>query len=163
MLIFDTSATSFGAKASIAITLCSFGVFTTGTPPYSLLPEFPCSHRRRAPASGIFGLLVGERRLHSGDDSAACHRNNTNEHLHVFSEFAVAGLLHWFTSPYVRRLVFDKRSNTMEIETLSILAQPQISRAHLAEITYPDTVRPQVTFAVSRFLLPAIAVRKQAS
>ncbi|EIE26861.1 hypothetical protein COCSUDRAFT_59369 [Coccomyxa subellipsoidea C-169] len=88
MLVFDTSATSLGAKASIAVTLCSFGIFTTG-------------------------------------------------------------LLHWFTSPYVRQLVFDKKSNTMEIETLSVFARPQITRAHLAEISYPDTIRPQVTFAVN--------------
>ena len=30
IIIFDTSATSLGAKAGIAATLCSFGVFTTG-------------------------------------------------------------------------------------------------------------------------------------
>ncbi len=65
---------------------------------------------------------------------------------------ACAGLLHWFTSPYVRQLVFDKKSNTMEIETLSVFARPQITRAHLAEISYPDTIRPQVTFAVSHWL-----------
>lgn len=32
ILLFDTSATTLGAKASIAFTLCSFGIFTTGTP-----------------------------------------------------------------------------------------------------------------------------------
>jgi hypothetical protein len=30
ILIFDTSATGLGAKASIAATLCTFGIFTTG-------------------------------------------------------------------------------------------------------------------------------------
>ncbi|BDA40457.1 Uncharacterized protein C1834.10c [Coccomyxa sp. Obi] len=89
MLLFDTSATSLGAKASIAVTLCSFGIFTTG-------------------------------------------------------------LLHWFTSPYVRRLVYDRKSETLEIETLSVFARPQITRTHLSEIAYPDTIRPQVTFAVKR-------------
>ena len=60
----------------------------------------------------------------------------------------LAGLLHWFTSPYVRRLVFDRSSGTLEINTLSVLAQPQTTRIHLSEIRYPDTLRPQVTFQV---------------
>ena len=59
-----------------------------------------------------------------------------------------AGLLHWFTSPYVRRLVFDRSSGTVELHTLSVLAQPQTTRIHLSEVRYPDTLRPQVTFKV---------------
>jgi hypothetical protein len=63
-----------------------------------------------------------------------------------------AGLLHWFTSPYVRQLVYDRKANTLQIETLSVFARPQITHVHLAEIAYPDTIRPQVTFSVSHSL-----------
>ena len=35
-----------------------------------------------------------------------------------------AGLLHWFTGPYVHRLSHDKGSNTVEVTTLSFLAKP---------------------------------------
>ena len=66
----------------------------------------------------------------------------------LISYTVLAGLLHWFTSPYVRRLVFDRSSGTLEINTLSIFAQPQTTRIHLSEIRYPDTLRPQVTFQV---------------
>jgi hypothetical protein len=59
------------------------------------------------------------------------------------------GLLHWFTSPYVRRLVYDRRSETLDLETLSVLARLLHTRAHLSEVTYPDTMRPQVTFKVN--------------
>ena len=60
----------------------------------------------------------------------------------------LAGLLHWFTSPYVRRLVYDRKSQTVEVHTWSVFARPQTTRIHLSEIRYPDTLRPQVTFQV---------------
>lgn len=59
-----------------------------------------------------------------------------------------AGLLHWFTSPYVRRLLFDKKSGSLDVEYLSLLARPQHMRAHISELAYPDTLKPQVTFKV---------------
>ena len=61
---------------------------------------------------------------------------------------AHAALLHWFTSPYVRRLVFDRESGTADVHTWSVFARPQMHRIHLSEIRYPDTLRPQVTFQV---------------
>lgn len=45
--------------------------------------------------------------------------------------------------------MYDRKLETLEIETLSVFARPQLTRAHLAEVAYPDTIRPQVTFAVS--------------
>ena len=62
-----------------------------------------------------------------------------------------AALLHWFTSPYVRRLVFYRISQTVELHTWSVFARPQVTRIHLSEVRYPDTLRPQVTFQVSLF------------
>ena len=62
-----------------------------------------------------------------------------------------AGLLHWFTSPYVRRLVFDRSSGTVDVHTWSVFARPQEMRIHLSEIRYPNTLRPQVTFQVSGY------------
>lgn len=60
------------------------------------------------------------------------------------------GLLHWFTSPYVHRLVFDRTSETLDLETLSVLARQQRTRAHMSQVAYPDTLKPQVTFQVRR-------------
>ena len=62
-----------------------------------------------------------------------------------------AALLHWFTSPYVRRLVFHRTSQIVELHTWSVFARPQVTRIHLSEVRYPDTLRPQVTFQVSLF------------
>ena len=61
---------------------------------------------------------------------------------------ASAGLLHWFTSPYVHRLVFDRTSQTLKLETLSVFARRQTTKAHLSQVAYPDTLKPQVTFQV---------------
>ena len=61
----------------------------------------------------------------------------------------LAGLLHWFTAPYVHRLVYDRRTGSVEAETINILGQRHISRFHVAEAAYPDTIRPQVTFEAS--------------
>ena len=66
----------------------------------------------------------------------------------MLSGCTCAGLLHWFTSPYVRRLVFDRSTEGLELETLSILARKQITRTHLSRVAYPDTLKPQVTFQV---------------
>ena len=66
-------------------------------------------------------------------------------------EILPAALLHWFTSPYVRRLVFNRTSQTLELHTWSVFARPQVTRIHLSEVRYPDTLRPQVTFQVSFF------------
>lgn len=67
----------------------------------------------------------------------------------------LVGLLHWFTSPYVHRLEYDRQSKTVRAQTLSLLAQPVESRFHEAEVQYPDTLRPQVTFQVANPDIPA--------
>lgn len=61
---------------------------------------------------------------------------------------AIAGLLHWFTSPYVHQLDFNRELREGEAKTLSIFAQPQIQRFNESEIKFSDTMRPQVTFEV---------------
>ncbi|DBB04170.1 hypothetical protein WJX77_004853 [Trebouxia sp. C0004] len=87
IIIYMSSASSFGAKASIAFTLCGFGLFTTG-------------------------------------------------------------LMHWFTSPYVHRLIHNSKTGLTEVETLSILAKYKRRTFSHSEIEYPNSFRPQSTFQV---------------
>ena len=61
-----------------------------------------------------------------------------------------AGLLHWFTGPYVHRLVYDRRTRSMDIDTVSFVAQwVHHHGIKLDELQPPNTMRPQVTFQVS--------------
>ena len=63
------------------------------------------------------------------------------------------GLLHWFTGPYVHRLEYHKRTQTLDIETVSFFARRVHRSVHLNELQPPDTLRPQATFQVSEALL----------
>ena len=47
--------------------------------------------------------------------------------------------------------MFNRTSQTLELHTWSVFARPQVTRIHLSEVRYPDTLRPQVTFQVSFF------------
>ena len=60
-----------------------------------------------------------------------------------------AGLLHWFTGPYVHRLSYNHNTQTLDIETVSLFARPTHDSLHLSELQSPNTMRPQVTFEVS--------------
>lgn len=88
VIIWTQSVGTLGAKASIALMLCTFSCFTTG-------------------------------------------------------------LLHWFTSPYVHHIEYDAASDTVTVETLSILAQKQRTQFTPKHAAYPETFRPQSTFALN--------------
>ena len=62
---------------------------------------------------------------------------------------SITGLLHWFTSPYVHHLDFDRQSREGTATTMNILSQTQRHHFRESEVIYPDTMRPQVTFEVS--------------
>lgn len=64
------------------------------------------------------------------------------------AELRYAGLMHWFTSPYVHRLIYNSRTGLTEVETLSILAKYQRRTFSEREIEYPNSFRPQSTFQV---------------
>ncbi len=59
-----------------------------------------------------------------------------------------AGLLHWFTSPYVHRLAYDAASGVVETRTLNVLARPRVDRFPASAVRYPQTLQPQATFQV---------------
>ena len=56
--------------------------------------------------------------------------------------------MHWFTSPYVHRLIHNSKTGLTEVETLSILAKYQRRTFSESEIEYPNSFRPQATFQV---------------
>jgi TMEM70/TMEM186/TMEM223 protein family len=75
-----------------------------------------------------------------------------------------AGLLHWFTSPYVRRLVYRRASGTAEVETLDVFARPvSVSFRVPADVEYADTLRPQTSFAVGLGQMSLNPKRRHAS
>jgi hypothetical protein len=59
------------------------------------------------------------------------------------------GLLHWFASPYVHRLVYNPGEDSAVVTTLSLFARPRTRRFGLGEVRAPDTVHPLSTFALS--------------
>ena len=63
-----------------------------------------------------------------------------------------AGLLHWFTSPYVHRLAYDAASGVVETRTLNVLARPRVDRFPASAVRYPQTLQPQATFQVNQIL-----------
>jgi hypothetical protein len=66
----------------------------------------------------------------------------------VSQEECAAGLLHWFTSPYIHRLEHDPGKSNITVTVLNLFARPVKYTIPLAEIAYPDTLRPQVSFQV---------------
>ena len=54
--------------------------------------------------------------------------------------------LTWFTQPYVQRLRVERRSGTVEAETLTLLARPRTDRFHLGECAEADSVHPLSSF-----------------
>lgn len=59
-----------------------------------------------------------------------------------------AGMLHWFTSPYVHTLKFDQETGQIDTKRLTLLAQPVYNSFNVADVRFADTMRPQTTFAV---------------
>jgi hypothetical protein len=54
--------------------------------------------------------------------------------------------LTWFTQPYVQRLRYEHGSDTVEVTTLSLLAQPRTDRFHVSEARDADSVHPLTSF-----------------
>jgi transmembrane protein 70 len=84
----------------------------------------------------------------------------TSPDLSVIAKGAVASMmvmlsasttaaLHWFASPYVRKLTWTPGSNEMEVEVLSWIATPLRRTIKLSDVKTPMTQRPVVTFAAN--------------
>ena len=56
--------------------------------------------------------------------------------------------MHWFTSPYVHRLIHNSKTGLTEVETLPIQAQYQRRTFSESEIEHPNSFRRQSTFEV---------------
>ena len=63
-----------------------------------------------------------------------------------------AGLLHWFCGPYVHRLSYEQSTDTLDVTTLNILAQPVRQRLHMQQLRPPEGLRPQATFQVCPYV-----------
>lgn len=64
----------------------------------------------------------------------------------VLLSATTTGALHWFASPYVRRLTWTPGTEQMQIEVLSWMATPLRRSVNISDVRTPLTQRPAVTF-----------------
>lgn len=57
------------------------------------------------------------------------------------------GLLHWFTHPYVHKLVHDPKENTIDIDVLDLLGRSRTRHIRVADVKEADSVHPLSSFA----------------
>lgn len=65
----------------------------------------------------------------------------------LFGVFTTS-LLHWFTSPYVHELQYDRVTEQFKTERLSFFTRPIHNTFPLSAVKYADSLRPQTTFSV---------------
>jgi len=58
------------------------------------------------------------------------------------------GLLHWFVAPYVQRLTYHARDDSVEVETLSLRVKPKHHKFSMSDVAPSESVHPLSTFAV---------------
>ena len=68
--------------------------------------------------------------------------------LHFDRDMAAAGMMHWFTSPYVHQLTYNSKTGLAEVETLTLFAKYQRRTFSQSEVQVPQTMKPQATFQV---------------
>ena len=54
--------------------------------------------------------------------------------------------LHWFTSPYVHKLTWQKEADEVEVQLLTWMATSVTTRFKLTDVKHAETQRPLVTF-----------------
>lgn len=64
----------------------------------------------------------------------------------VLLSASTTGALHWFASPYVRKLTWTPGTDQMQIEVLSWMATPLQRTVNISDVRTPETQRPAVTF-----------------
>lgn len=64
----------------------------------------------------------------------------------LFGVFTTS-LLHWFTSPYVHELQYDRATEKFKTERLSFFTRPIHNTFPLSAVKYADSLRPQTTFS----------------
>lgn len=65
----------------------------------------------------------------------------------VFGTFTT-GLLQWFTSPYIQRLVYHRATGQLDITSLTLFGKPHTRRVALADVAPVDSMHPLSTFQV---------------
>lgn len=156
-VIFGLDASStLTAKASIAGTLATFGVFTTGLLQW-FTGEGGCflHHHQGVVLSGPVGAAGCQcwaavvaagccwLELYPGLAARTCTGCTTPAGSN--SRFNQCLLC---TGPYVQHLTWDPDTDTVEVTTLNLMARPQTQRFHVAEAQPADTVHPLSSFKV---------------
>lgn len=60
------------------------------------------------------------------------------------------GLLHWFTYPYVHRLIHHVGTDTCTATQLNIFGRLKTTSFKVSDVAVPQTARPMVSFAVAK-------------
>ncbi|KAG7670022.1 hypothetical protein Ndes2526B_g06396 [Nannochloris sp. 'desiccata'] len=60
------------------------------------------------------------------------------------------GLLHWFTHPYIHKLVHNPKENTIDINVLDLLGRSRTRHIRIADVTEAQSVHPLSSFAVNK-------------
>ena len=56
------------------------------------------------------------------------------------------GLLHWFTSPYTHKLVYDPKTESIDVTTLDMLGRSRTQTIKVADVKEADSVHPLSSF-----------------
>ncbi|KAJ8430770.1 LOW QUALITY PROTEIN: hypothetical protein Cgig2_017083 [Carnegiea gigantea] len=64
----------------------------------------------------------------------------------IFFSASTTAVLHWFVSPYIRKIRWQPGSDSFEAEMMSLLATPITKTIRFADIRPAETNRPFVTF-----------------
>ena len=56
------------------------------------------------------------------------------------------GLLHWFTSPYVHKLVYDPNTQSIDVTVLDVLGRSRSRHLGIHALREPDTMHPLSSF-----------------
>jgi len=59
------------------------------------------------------------------------------------------GLLHWFTHPYIHKLVHNPKENTIDINVLDVLGRSRTRHINIADVTEAQSIHPLSSFAVN--------------
>ncbi len=59
------------------------------------------------------------------------------------------GLLHWFTHPYIHKLVHNPKESTIDIDVLDLLGRSHTRHIQIADVAEAQSVHPLSSFAVN--------------
>ena len=142
------ASTTLTAKLSICGTLASFGIFTTGLVSPHPVQWLLAADGGRGGQAGLTVTMQAAGLCASRPAAGSSSARRTAQPLRQPSllSFLPPLQLTWFTQPYVQRLRYERGSDTVEVTTLSLLAQPRTDRFHVSEAGEADSVHPLTSF-----------------